>query len=102
MRYVCRTFLWSAGLLLILCSAASAQYAITQYSDGFGWPGGASGIAAGPDGALWFTVANLSLVGRITVSGAVTTYFIGPTPYDYGEDIVADRKSTRLNSSHLG
>ncbi|MBV9762733.1 MAG: putative Ig domain-containing protein [Acidobacteriaceae bacterium] len=34
------------------------------------------GIAAGPDGALWFTGLNTSTIGRITTSGAITQYFI--------------------------
>ncbi len=32
------------------------------------------GIAAGPDGALWFTNYNNSSIGRITTSGTVTNY----------------------------
>jgi virginiamycin B lyase len=36
------------------------------------------GIAAGPDGAFWFTVANGSYIGRITSSGKVTQYPIRP------------------------
>jgi virginiamycin B lyase len=32
------------------------------------------GIAAGPDGALWFTESALGRIGRITQSGAITEY----------------------------
>jgi virginiamycin B lyase len=32
------------------------------------------GIAAGRDGALWFTEANVSRIGRMTTSGAVTEF----------------------------
>ena len=37
------------------------------------------GIAAGPDGALWFTESNGNKIGRITTAGVVTEYPI-PTP----------------------
>ena len=32
------------------------------------------GIAAGPDGALWFTNYGNNSIGRITTTGAVTNY----------------------------
>jgi len=31
-------------------------------------------IAAGPDGALWFTEFNNGKIGRLTTSGAITEY----------------------------
>jgi virginiamycin B lyase len=31
-------------------------------------------IAAGPDGALWFTENNSNKIGRVTTSGAITEY----------------------------
>ncbi|HET8846955.1 MAG TPA: Virginiamycin B lyase, partial [Ktedonobacteraceae bacterium] len=40
---------------------------------------GAMGITKGPDGALWFTEAASSRIGRITAQGAVTEYSL-PTP----------------------
>ena len=39
-----------------------------------------AGIAAGPDGNLWFTEADANKIGRITTAGAITEYLI-PTPY---------------------
>ena len=33
-------------------------------------------VAAGPDGALWFTESNQGVIGRITTSGLVTQYSI--------------------------
>ena len=36
------------------------------------------GIAAGPDGALWFTVASANQIGRITTTGQFTMYNLGP------------------------
>ena len=35
---------------------------------------GPDGIAAGPDGALWFTNFSNNSIGRITTAGAVTNY----------------------------
>jgi virginiamycin B lyase len=35
-------------------------------------------IVTGPDGALWFTNVNSSTIGRITTTGAVTTFTAGP------------------------
>lgn len=36
-------------------------------------------ITAGPDGALWFTEANIGNIGRITISGTITEFSI-PVP----------------------
>jgi virginiamycin B lyase len=38
------------------------------------------GITSGPDGALWFTAQGDSKIGRITTSGALTTYTVSETP----------------------
>ena len=35
---------------------------------------GPAGIAAGPDGALWFTNYSNNSIGRITTAGVVTNY----------------------------
>jgi virginiamycin B lyase len=51
---------------------------------------GPLGITLGPDGALWFTEALASKIGRITVSGSVTEFSIpagrGPTGIVTGAD----------------
>ncbi len=54
-------------------SAASATVVgqVTTYHMGLGNP---VGIAAGPDGALWFTNLYGNSIGRITTSGTVTNY----------------------------
>src|SRR5438132_7732764 len=41
-------------------------------------------IAAGPDGALWFTERDAHAIGRITTSGAITEFPLttGLSPYD--------------------
>src|ERR1035437_7873238 len=69
-----RTCTWSAGLLLILCSAAYAQYAITEYSAGLTAGSPVAEITAGPDGALWFTEDLGTRIGRITTAGVITEY----------------------------
>src|ERR1035438_519846 len=63
-----------AILLLILPAVAPAQQiAIGQYPlpDDYG---NATGIAAGSDGALWFTEYNGNKIGRITTAGAITVF----------------------------
>lgn len=43
----------------------------------------ASNITAGPDGALWFTVGEGNLIGRITTGGSLTEY-----PLSFGAPFV--------------
>lgn len=60
-------------LLLLICKVSAAQSLnFTQYA----LPPGSSpqAIAAGPDGALWFTCWYGSAIGRITVDGAISLY----------------------------
>jgi streptogramin lyase len=40
----------------------------------FPLPGSSGGIAAGPDGAIWFTEPALDRIGRITTTGAVSEF----------------------------
>jgi hypothetical protein len=47
-----------------------------------------SGIAPGPDGALWFTQTSSHSIGRMTTSGEFTEYPI-PTPFAQPDTIVA-------------
>jgi virginiamycin B lyase len=71
-----RTHPWSAGLILILCSAASAQYTITEYpvlSGGFPVE-----IVKGPDGALWFTENFNDRIGRIDATTKIVTEYTVP------------------------
>jgi streptogramin lyase len=37
---------------------------------------GPVGIAAGPDGALWFTEQNVNQIGRITTAGSVSEFLV--------------------------
>src|SRR5450755_4204192 len=72
----------SAGLLLMLCSTGSAQFVISEFSNGL-TGSFLTGIAAGPDGALWFTEFNAapfivgSRIGRITTAGVINEFSAG-------------------------
>jgi streptogramin lyase len=58
--------------LLLVSTALPAGAALNFYTD----PGIAAphGIAAGPDGALWFVNLNTNSIGRIDTAGAVTSF----------------------------
>src|SRR5579864_2213072 len=75
--------------MLLLCASAisSAQPTFTEYpvpTTG----SGVLGIAAGPEGALWFTEAVSNKIGRITIAGA-TTEFVVPTSNSSPHGIIA-------------
>jgi virginiamycin B lyase len=47
--------------------------------------GGGGSIAAGADGALWYSTFDPAIIGRITTSGVITEYplgTIGAVPFD--------------------
>jgi virginiamycin B lyase len=61
------------ALLLAMSPASAAPGDISEYAiPTLG--SSPQGIAAGPDGALWFTERNGNRIGRITTSGAVTEF----------------------------
>src|ERR1700683_235542 len=66
---IAAALIFTLPMVSLAQSAAIANYSITDV--------GADGIAVGPDGALWFTGAVTSTIGRITTSGEVSVY---PTP----------------------
>jgi virginiamycin B lyase len=79
----------SADLLLSLAiwsspSAVAQNFAIVTYPTS----GGAYGITAGPDGALWFTEPYSNQIGRIS-TGGVMTHFPAPTPKSFIQGITA-------------
>src|SRR5437763_11553231 len=83
MKHQPARYLWPAAMLgavaaLQPASAAPADArsaaAVTVSSSSISRP---QGIAAGPDGALWFTNQGTNSIGRITTSGAVSA-FTGP------------------------
>jgi len=55
----------------------TTQGVVSSYARGI--TGQPTAIAAGPDGAMWFTESNSDRIGRITVGGKVTEYS-GLTP----------------------
>lgn len=74
-----RIAVWLLGL------SASVMAQEIAVSPGYHVPGESGylyGIAAGPDGALWFTEYNSDRIGRITTAGVITEYAIpGSGPY---------------------
>ena len=62
----------SAMAVLVLPTLAAAQtiteYAVTTSSSG------PFGVAAGPDGNLWFAEIFANKIGRITTAGIITEY----------------------------
>ncbi len=78
-------YLWQGlycGSFLVI-SSLPLRAQITEYPVSFN---GLSGIAAGPDGAMWFS-GNRN-IGRITTSGVFTAYPV-PTPNDESLGIAA-------------
>jgi uncharacterized protein (TIGR03437 family) len=64
--------LWLTLLLLsVLASAQSVTFTEYPLGTAMSQP---SGIAAGPDGALWFTESGANQIGRITTAGTITEY----------------------------
>ena len=63
-----------SGIALVGTALAGALQAqsFTQYPTS----GDPAGIAAGPDGNIWFTEDNAGKIGRITLSGVVTEFSI--------------------------
>ncbi len=59
--------------LSVLLPAAHATAQITEYAIPTA-SSGPIGIVAGPDGALWFTEAGASKIGRITTAGVITEF----------------------------
>jgi streptogramin lyase len=76
------------ALLVVLHGIASAQI-FTIYRDGITPASGPIGIAAGPDGNVWFTEGNAGRIGRITPDGFVTEFSVGISPVSAPHGIVA-------------
>ena len=71
--------LWPATVCFAQVSISITEFPLNSYPQG---------IAAGPDGALWFTEVNANRIGRITTDGVVTEYPV-PTPDSYLGGITA-------------
>jgi streptogramin lyase len=65
---------------LLLPTSAAAAPGITEFSQGISPGSQPKGIAAGPDGNLWFTEPGRDRIGRITPEGEVTEFSAGITP----------------------
>src|SRR6266581_2989335 len=64
-------------LLLAVLGAGFSRIASGQFITEFPIPTASSipiGIAAGPDGNLWFTEGGGNKIGRITTAGAITEF----------------------------
>jgi hypothetical protein len=68
-----------------------------------GWPPG--GIAAGSDGAMWFTQDGANMIGQISITGAVTSYPV-PTanaaPFDITSGADGNLWFTEVYASRIG
>jgi virginiamycin B lyase len=60
-----------------------------------------SGIAAGPDGAVWYTDVDCNLIGRVTTAGVVTTFPI-PTPNSSPTQITAGPDGALWFTEYMG
>jgi virginiamycin B lyase len=72
-----RITVFSIGLLLALAAVAAAQVTFTEFPLPAG-SGSPQGIAAGPDGAVWFTefdfTRSINKIGRIAQNGALSEF----------------------------
>jgi streptogramin lyase len=59
------------------------------------------GIAAGPDGALWFAQSGSNQIGRITTAGAITEYDV-PTPSSFPYEITAGPDGALWFTENIG
>ena len=62
---------------------------VTEFSTGITAGSSLQGIAAGPDGNLWFTEYDGNRIGRITPTGAVNEFSTGITANSFPIDITA-------------
>jgi uncharacterized protein (TIGR03437 family) len=78
---------------------------ITEFpvSAGGGWPPG--GIAAGPDGNLWFAQGHANSIGRLSTSGVLTEYTV-PTTDGFPIDVTVGSDGnvwfSEANASKIG
>jgi uncharacterized protein (TIGR03437 family) len=78
---------------------------ITEFpvSAGGGWPPG--GIAAGPDGNLWFAQGHANSIGRLSTSGVLTEYTV-PTTDGFPIDVTVGSDGnvwfSEANASRIG
>jgi hypothetical protein len=69
---------WPPLRLALVWVAPARAVTVTEFSAGISPRSAPAGIAAGPDGNLWFTESRVSRIGRITPAGAVTEFELTP------------------------
>jgi hypothetical protein len=84
----------SLEMMLLALTAGAAAPTINDYRAGITADSGPEGIAAGPDGNLWFTEYNGARVAKITATGVVTEYRAGLTAHSQPNAIAAGRTAT--------
>jgi streptogramin lyase len=67
----------------VTMSGAITEYLVPNRNAPFPW-----GIAAGPDGNMWFTENLGNMVAKVTMSGAISEYLV-PTPGSWPSEITA-------------
>ena len=79
---------------------------VTEYSDGMTAGSSPRGIAAGPDGNMWFAEIGGNRIGKITPSGVVTEYSAGISPGSQPYGIAAGPDGnmwfTEINGDRIG
>lgn len=71
-RVRAKVFAAAAAFALLVAAPAAANPSITEYSSGISGGAAPTGIARGPDGAMWFTEHDTAKIGRIDPGGGVT------------------------------
>ena len=70
-----KTFALAAAASLAAAAPAQGAPTTTEYSTGIPAGAGPNGVAAGPDGNVWFTESDASgAIGRIGTAGTITRY----------------------------
>ncbi len=69
----------AAMTLLLLGAGSASAVTITEFSAGITPGTGSSGMAAGPDGTMWFTEPDYDGIGRIARDGTITEFYAGIT-----------------------
>ena len=79
---------------------------ITEFTAGITSGANLAGIAAGPDGNLWFTEYDGDRIGRITPSGVVTEFSTGISTFGGPDGITAGPDGnlwfTEFNGNRIG
>src|SRR5947209_1342181 len=103
-----RVRLIASLVVLVTALATSALAAGASVITEFPVPTAASsplGIAAGPDGALWFTEFGADKIGRITTAGVVSEFAVptaGASPFEIAAGPDGALWFTEFSSGNIG